>query len=171
MNGQSNRGRVLLMTFLGVLTGSVGSFVRPSYQVRYNTSQSAPIGWYAIVPENDVRVGAFALARLPSAAAELANQRGYLPETVPILKRVAATHGQSICTAADGIFVNGVLTARALTHDSAGRPLLHWTGCRRLADDELFLLSADSAASFDSRYFGPIYRSAVIGKAIPLWTW
>jgi conjugative transfer signal peptidase TraF len=171
MKGRPSSRKRLLITVLGVIGASLGSLVKPSYQVRYNTSQSAPLGWYAIVPASDMPVGAFALVQLPAAAAELANRRGYLLQTVPILKRVAATHGQVICTVVDGIFVDGVLTARALAHDSAGRPLAHWTGCRRLAGDELFLLNADNAASFDSRYFGPIHRSAVIGKAIPLWTW
>jgi conjugative transfer signal peptidase TraF len=171
MTTQSSRRRTLLMTFLGVIAASVGSFVKPSYQVRYNTSRSAPLGWYVIVPEREVPVGAFVLARLPVAAAVFADQRGYLPRTVPILKRVAASHGQRICAKGDGIIVDGVFTARALAHDSAGRSLEHWTGCQRLAEDELFLLNVDSAASFDSRYFGPIRSSAVIGKAIPLWTW
>ncbi|MBI3531959.1 MAG: S26 family signal peptidase, partial [Burkholderiales bacterium] len=40
-----------------------------------------------------------------------------------------------------------------------------------LHDGELFLLSATNPASFDSRYFGPIAASAVIGSAQPLWTW
>jgi conjugative transfer signal peptidase TraF len=171
MTTQSNRRRTLLMTFLGIITASVGSFVNPIYQVRYNTSRSAPLGWYAIVPESDVPIGALALARLPIAAAELADQRGYLPRTVPILKRVAAVHGQGICVLGDEITIDGVPAARALTRDSTGRPLEHWIGCRRLAADELFLLSGDRTASFDSRYFGPIRSSAVIGEAIPLWTW
>ena len=38
-------------------------------------------------------------------------------------------------------------------------------------DGELFLLSATNPASFDSRYFGPVAVSAVIGSAQPLWTW
>jgi hypothetical protein len=46
-----------------------------------------------------------------------------------------------------------------------------WQQCRRLHDGELFLLSATNPASFDSRYFGPIAVSAVIGSAQPLWTW
>jgi type IV secretory pathway protease TraF len=35
---------------------------------------------------------------------------------------------------------------------------------------ELFLLNSSHPASFDSRYFGPLDRSFVIGKAVPLWT-
>jgi type IV secretory pathway protease TraF len=37
--------------------------------------------------------------------------------------------------------------------------------CRRLEPGELFLLSVTNPASFDSRYFGPVSASAVIGVA------
>src|SRR4051812_25740001 len=40
--------------------------------------------------------------------------------------------------------------------------------CRRLALRELLLLSSTNPASFDSRYFGPILASDVIGSAQPL---
>jgi type IV secretory pathway protease TraF len=61
--------------------------------------------------------------------------------------------------------------ATARTRDSAHRPLQAWPQCRRLSDGELFLLSDTNPASFDSRYFGPIAASAVLGTARPLWTW
>lgn len=163
--------RTLFVSFFGIAAIALGAVIRPSYQVRYNTSQSAPIGWYAIVPARDIPVGVFALARLPIAAAALADERGYLPKTVPLLKRVAAVHGQRVCAVAGSILVDGVPVARVLSHDRVGRALAAWRGCRQLADDELFLLNAESAASFDGRYFGPILGSSVIGKAIPLWTW
>ena len=171
MNLQPHRALILLVAFLGVAVALFGAIIKPSYQIRYNTSQSAPIGWYAVVPQRDVPVGAFALASLPTGAATLADERGYLPKNVPILKRVVAGNGQSICTQDDQIDVDGVTVARSLSRDSEGRSLAAWTGCRRLSADELFLLNSQSAASFDSRYFGPISRSNVIGRAIPLWTW
>jgi conjugative transfer signal peptidase TraF len=170
MNIQPHRALVLLVAFLGVAVALLGTVIKPSYQIRYNTSQSAPIGWYAIVPRSDLPVGAFALARLPVAAAALADERGYLPKTVPILKRVGAAGGQSVCARGNQIVVDGVTVGRSLSHDGQGRYLAAWRGCRRLAAGELFLLNPENAASFDSRYFGPIPRADVIGKAIPLWT-
>jgi conjugative transfer signal peptidase TraF len=171
MNVQATPRPTLLVMFLGVVLALLGAIVKPSYQLRYNTSQSAPIGWYAIVPARDLPVGVFALARLPGAAAALADERGYLPKTVPVLKRVAAAAGESVCATGDQIVVDGATVARSLSHDGQGRDLAAWKGCRRLAVGELLLLNPESAASFDSRYFGPIPRSSVIGKAIPLWTW
>ncbi|WP_207948617.1 S26 family signal peptidase, partial [Pseudomonas aeruginosa] len=50
-----------------------------------------------------------------------------------------------------------------------GRPLPSLQLCRRLEPGELFLLSVTNPASFDSRYFGPVSASAVIGVAHPVW--
>ena len=45
-----------------------------------------------------------------------------------------------------------------------------WAQCRQLVVDELFLLNVTNPASFDSRYFGPIDASFVVGRAVALWT-
>ncbi|MCY1552923.1 Signal peptidase, peptidase S26 [compost metagenome] len=49
-----------------------------------------------------------------------------------------------------------------------GRVLRGWRQCRQLVDDELFLLSTGNPESFDSRYFGPVRATAVLGKAHPM---
>jgi conjugative transfer signal peptidase TraF len=165
------RLRILVATSAGLVGLLFGAVAKQTYQLRYNSSRSAPLGWYVIVPAGDVPAGAFVLARPPHAAALLAEQRRYLPSNVPLLKRVAATHGQLVCSTTNALAIDRRYVTRALTRDSLGRPLEAWKGCRRLAADELFLLNVDSAASFDSRYFGPISRDAVVGKAMPLWTW
>jgi len=162
---------MLVATSAGVVGVLFGAVATPTYQFRYNSSRSAPLGWYVIVPAHDPQLDAYVLTRLPAAAALLADERRYLPRNVPLLKRVAAIHGQLVCNTTSGLAVDGVPIARALARDSLGRPLEAWMGCRHLADDELLLLSADNAASFDSRYFGPIHRAQAIGEAIPIWTW
>jgi len=71
----------------------------------------------------------------------------------------------------DGIVsIDSIRVAVTLFLDGAGRRLTAWPQCRRLQTDELFLLSTTNPASFDSRYFGPVNASAVIGQARPLWT-
>ena len=67
------------------------------------------------------------------------------------------------------VHINGVPVAAALPADRLGRPLPFWSHCRPLTEGELFLLSATNPASFDSRYFGPVSASAVIGIAHPIW--
>jgi len=142
--------------------------------VVYNPSNSVPRGWYRIGRMEgtaSLHVGSFVLARLPADVATFAAQRGYLQNGVPILKRIGALAPQSVCVREQAVRVDDVVVANARTHDGVQRPLQAWPQCRTLAVGELFLLSDTSPASFDSRYFGPISASAVLGVAQPLWTW
>jgi conjugative transfer signal peptidase TraF len=155
----------------GLATLAVAAGADPAYRLVYNPSESAPRGWYALVPERHAKTGEWILVHLPKPIARLADQRGYLPMRVPILKRIGAQSGDEVCASRGGIFVGGNLVAHVFKVDSRGRPLPQWRSCRILNAQELFLLSSYSPFSFDSRYFGPVRRAAVIGQAIPLWTW
>jgi conjugative transfer signal peptidase TraF len=143
----------------------------PTWRLVYNPTTSAPTGWYWVTTAGDLKVADYVLARLPKDAALLANDRQYLPKSVPLLKRVGAVREQQVCLSGDTIFVDGRPLAVTLSQDGRGRKLTAWTHCRALASDELFLLSDTNPAAFDSRYFGPIQVRNVIGKAIPLWIW
>lgn len=109
------------------------------------------------------------LVPLPAEAAALAAQRGYLPTRIPLLKRVGAVAPQEVCIVGRSVRIDGVPVAAALPADRMGRPLPSWQQCRRLEPGELFLLSVTNPASFDSRYFGPVRASAVLGLAHPVW--
>ena len=143
-------------------------------QIVYHPSDSVPRGWYRVGPRgsaDSLHVGSIVLARLPAGAAALAAQRGYLPAGIPLLKRIGAVAPQRVCIRERVVHIDGVAVATALAHDGRHRPLHTWSQCRALAGGELFLLSDTSPASFDSRYFGPIAASTVIGLAQPMWTW
>ena len=139
-------------------------------RIVYNASNSAPQGWYVISPKQNVRREDYVLARLPESAEALADARGYLPAGVPVLKRVAASAGQSVCMRAGVAIVDGMVVGEALAGDGRGRQLRAWKDCRQLGD-EFFLIGDGSPASFDSRYFGPVPRASIMGRATPLWTW
>lgn len=139
--------------------------------VIYNPSESAPRGWYAVRATTVVSDRRYVLVRLPPTVQKLAGQRGYLPMGVPLVKNVAASVGDEVCERDGLVQINGVAVAVALPRDGAGREMVAWSGCRRLGDGEVFLVSTTSSASFDSRYYGPMERDAVIGEAIPLWIW
>ncbi|MGJ7504045.1 MULTISPECIES: S26 family signal peptidase [unclassified Variovorax] len=142
--------------------------------VVYNPSDSVPRGWYRIArieSAASLRVGSIVLARLPAGVAAFAAQRGYLPSGVPILKRIGALAPQSVCVRKQLVHIDGTVVASVRTHDGALRPLQAWAQCRALAMGELFLIGDTNPTSFDSRYFGPISASAVLGVARPLWIW
>jgi conjugative transfer signal peptidase TraF len=126
---------------------------------------------YSVEPGGKLRRGDFVLAWLPDAVRELAAERDYLPANVPLVKRVAALTGDTICSEQARLTINGIAVATALRADSRGRSLPQWNGCRTVGQKEVFLLMASVPDSFDGRYFGPIATRAIIGKLVPLWTW
>ena len=159
-----------LLTSLGIAALAWPSVHTPIARIIYNPSDSVPPGWYRIGPPESLHVGSIVLVRLPEDTAALAAQRGYLPEHVPLLKRIGAMSPQQVCIEKRIVRIDDIPVAGVHATDGRGRPLSAWPQCRRLHDGELFLLSATNPASFDSRYFGPVAVSAVIGSAQPLWT-
>jgi conjugative transfer signal peptidase TraF len=153
------------------------SFVQPLPRLIYNPSDSVAVGWYRVDPfdpraaslPRPPSVDSIVLVPLPARAAALAAQRGYLPTRVQLLKRVGAVAPQHVCIVDALIWIDGVPVAAVLAADRLGRTLPSWPQCLRLRPGELFLLSATNPASFDSRYFGPVSASAVIGIARPVW--
>ncbi|MFA7269689.1 MAG: S26 family signal peptidase [Sterolibacterium sp.] len=151
--------------------------MRPLPRLTYNPSDSVAVGWYRVDPldhragslPSPLSVNSIVLVPLPADAAALAAQRGYLPTRVPLLKRVGAIAPQEVCIAGGIVRIDGVPSAAVLRADRLGRPLPSWQQCRRLAPGELFLLSVTNPASFDSRYFGPVSASTVLGVAHPVW--
>ena len=151
--------------------------MRPLPRLIYNPSDSVAVGWYRVEPLDNradslprpLPVGSIVLTQLPTGAAALAAQRGYLPMRIPLLKRVGAVSPQEVCIVGGVVRIDGVSSASVLRADQMGRPLPAWQQCRRLEFGELFLLSVTNPSSFDSRYFGPVRASAVLGIAHPLW--
>jgi conjugative transfer signal peptidase TraF len=157
-------------TLVGLAAIGFSTWVRPTPRLVWNASASAPLGIYWVIPGAVAR-GALVLAELPTAARRLADERGYLPARVLLVKRVAALAGDVVCSDGEAVSINRQVVARRLSADAKGRPLPAWTGCRTLRADEVFLLRAGVPNSFDGRYFGPVHAVAVIGRLVPLWTW
>ena len=173
------RARIVLaaLSACGLAALAWASFVQPLPRLVYNPSDSVAAGWYRIDPldhragllPRPLSVGSIVLVPLPAEAAALAAQRSYLPARVPLLKRVGAIAPHHVCVFDALVWIDGVPVAAVLPTDRLGRPLPSWRQCRQLRPGELFLLSVTNPASFDSRYFGPVSASAVIGVAHPVW--
>lgn len=127
--------------------------------LRVNETPSEPPGVYLRASHDPIGVGSIIAFLAPPPAFPYADRRaGYLHQT-PILKVVAAAGGDHVCTVGGVLAINGVRRAPVQTRDSQGFALPHWTACRRLAPDELFVFSDRVPNSFDSRYYGPVRLS------------
>lgn len=145
------------------------SVMLPRPRLVWNASASAPIGLYAVGDAAGLARGNMVIARLPAEFRMFAARRHYLPANVPLVKRVAAVPGDTVCAVGARIFVNGQLIGSSLARDGAGRVMPRWAGCVSLAEGRYFLLMAESGASFDGRYFGVSEASDIVGRARLLW--
>ncbi len=167
---KAQRRRIaLLLGLAGVaIAAAMAGGPRPPRLI-WNATASAPIGLYAVRRAHFLVRGELVLAKLPPVMARLAARRGYLPKGVPVVKRIAGLVGDEICAHGQRLWRNGRLLAHRLAADSKHRPLPRWQGCLRLTRRDVFLLMAHKRYSFDSRYFGPVRRAAIIGRLVPLW--
>ena len=164
-----SRTATILMTFTAVaLVLSTMGEATPTYI--WNVSKSVPIGLYHLQPAGRLVVTDLVAVRPPEPLATFLDLNGYLPNGVPMLKRVLALSGQTVCRKGLTISVDGIDMGDALSRESRGRPLPVWQGCHTVGADELFLMNWQSEDSLDGRYFGFIPNSSVIGKALPVWT-
>jgi conjugative transfer signal peptidase TraF len=137
------------------------------FGLRFNTSPSLPVGLYVVTSGSSANLIEFCPAQ-PFAALSLA--RGYRDPGAcrdggaPLLKPVVAKAGDLVELSWRGISVNGVLLANTapLSRDTKGRPLEPWRfGCFRVAQGTVWVASSYHSRSFDSRYFGPVYATAI----------
>lgn len=162
------RRRAILLA-VGI-TGICATILNPPRpRLVWNASASAPVGLYAVSHGTTLERGDMVIAWPPPAARDLAATRHYLPRNVPLVKRVAGISGDLLCARERAVTINGRTAALRRDADAAGRPLPAWQGCVRLGPGMLFLLMAQTPASFDGRYFGPTQARDVIGRATPLW--
>jgi len=157
-------------TYFAMLGVGLSALFHPTPRLIWNTSASVPIGLYAVRPARTLRVTELVVVRPPDALANFLDKRRYLPKGVPLLKRILALPGQTVCRIDRSVTVDGKVMGEALDRDHLGRCLPTWRGCQRIPDGEVFLMNWQSEDSLDGRYFGPLPAITIVGRADPLWT-
>ena len=142
----------------------------PAPKLIWNASASVPIGLYRIERNSAAASGELVAVRPSAALARYMDARRYVEAGVLLVKPIAAENGATVCRRGLSVSIDGHALATALPRDRLGRSLPVWSGCRRLGADDLFLIAPAHRDSFDSRYFGPIERRQIVGRAVPLWT-
>ncbi|MGO6747609.1 conjugative transfer signal peptidase TraF [Rhizobium ruizarguesonis] len=145
--------------------------------IRLNLTPSEPLGIWRIEPiDRTPAVGDLVFICLPPTPRfREAWQRGYLLRGLcaggfaPLIKTVAALPGQRIAIgAAVEIDGAGLDASRVRKDDGQGRPIIPFSG-GIVPPGHLFLHSS-FASSYDSRYFGPVPDSGLLGLARPILT-
>ena len=167
------RGRLktLTATFGAAATLVAITILEPLPLYIWNASASVPIGLYRLRPAKRFQVTELVAVQPPEPLATFLDLNGYLPVGIPMLKRVLALPGQTVCRSGLTVSVDAIEMGEARERDGRGRPLPKWQGCRVVGEGELFVMNWQSADSLDGRYFGFLPASAVIGRALPVWTW
>lgn len=162
--------KLLVVTFGASALLGASALAPPDTRLVWNASASVPIGLYSIGPVRSIEVTDLVLARPPEPLATFLDKARYVPRGVPLLKRVAALPGSRVCRDGAALTVDGVPLAQSREHDSRGRELPQWHGCRALLHGEVLLVNWDEPDSLDGRYFGPLPASSILGRATPVWT-
>ena len=85
-----------------------------------------------------------------------------------LVKRVIALPGQTIYSSGNTIYINRHLLAEPYlpAHDPLGPPIASSQHPYRVPPGEFYVLGDNRTDSCDSRYWGPIQGSSIIGQAI-----
>jgi conjugative transfer signal peptidase TraF len=140
---------------------------------RLNLSESLPSLVYQVIPikegetvERGDRV-TIDLSRFHNPTIELGISRGYVSRNRKMLKEIGAVPGDIVALTDDMLYVNGVAIPMIVSsEDSRGKELVPYPTPLVLLPGEYWLISAPYLG-FDSRYFGPVHRSAFTYKAKP----
>lgn len=164
------RGFYVLLGSLSLPVILVCVFTGGGYRINLTASQ--PLGLWQVVPlARPVAVGDTVFLCPPSTKGmREARKRGYLRRGLcsggfaPLIKTVVALCGSRVETRAVVVIDGAVLPfSRIFSRDAKGRTLQAFAG-GRVRCNEVFV-HASFEGSYDSRYFGPLPQTAVLGLA------
>ena len=174
---QQTRRRVLTISGVGLalMAAFVGVGIKAG--LRVNLTPSEPLGlWQVVTPDRPVAVGDLVfMCPPPGALSDFGLARGYFLSgscpggAAPLIKTVAALAGANIAVGAN-IRIDGVPLRHSWlsSTDGQGRVLVSWAG--GVVPPGQFFLHSRFRGSYDSRYFGPVPDTGLLGFARPLFT-
>lgn len=152
---------------VGLLAFGAVAAQRPALAL-VNESPSLPRGVYVRTSAPEIGRGAVVAIRQPEIVRTYLSRLG-MPAEVRLIKRVAATGGDLVCSNGRWL-IAPMRMVRIPARDRSGVALPAWRGCRKLAADERLLLG-DTPSSLDSRYFGPVGTARIEGVYREILTW
>jgi signal peptidase I len=164
---------VLIIVVAVLLSGLVRTFVFQTFYIP-SSSMVPTLGVYdrilvqkAFFTWHDVREGDVVVFSHPP----LDDCPG--PQNDDLVKRVIALPGQTIYSSGNNLYVNGHLLSEPYLprYDPLGPPIPNATRQHpyRVPPGDFYVLGDNRAISCDSRYWGPIKGSSIVGKAVLVW--
>lgn len=136
------------------------------YGFTYQVSRSMPRGFYFIKPVHRLRHGDIVIFHPPTLALTFLIQKGLVPENGILMKNVMGIPGDYVCKKNHRIWINHRYIAPVYIHGLNQEYLPSKPFCQTLTKNQYLLMSTYISRSFDGRYFGPVSKSRIIGKAI-----
>jgi conjugative transfer signal peptidase TraF len=147
--------------------------LNPSYALRYNRTNSLPVGLYLQTPfkaakiQRGVMVGFFLDNNLNTM---LRGRPWFPPIGVPLMKEVFGLPGDTILFKKNEIFINGNLFGLRERYDRNNEELPWIYEGPVILKQTQYFVGSHKVRSFDSRYFGPIDKDQMIGIFHPVFT-
>ncbi|MGD0441557.1 MAG: signal peptidase I [Acidimicrobiales bacterium] len=92
-----------------------------------------------------------------------------VPGQNDLVKRVIALPGQSVYSSGNNVFVDGRKLSEPYVTEPLGAPVASRRHPFRVPAGELYVMGDNRSDSCDSRSWGPIRGSSVVGRAVLLW--
>ncbi|PWE52588.1 conjugative transfer signal peptidase TraF [Metarhizobium album] len=167
---QRSNAVALLLVAAFIVGGSVAAAIIGGYRI--NLTPSEPLGlWRIVALDRSASAGDLVFICPPQMPVmREARERGYLrsgtcPSAVaPLIKTVIAVAGQQVEIGA-GVTIDGrrVAFSALAERDGKGRPMKPYRG--GIVPEESVFLHSPFRGSYDSRYFGPLPASGILGLA------
>ena len=137
-------------------------------KITYQVTPSMPKGFYIIYPIENIKVNDIIVFYPPKKASQFLLTRHLIPHNDWLMKYVVAAPGDYVCKKFSFVWINNEKYAPVLTHSSKNELLPDTPFCSVLTKDKYLSISTIAQHSFDGRYFGPIDKKDIIGKACHL---
>jgi len=154
----------------GILIASLalGGSLFPAVWFVYNYTDSLPKGFYRIEKKPLYHRGDLLVFKVPEEVRQIVKDRHWLRDNGFLVKPLIGLRGDFVCTRFGRFKVAGHDFGGIEKSDKEGRKLPEYDAYGVVQSG--FLVGIEGMAnSFDSRYYGPIQESAVLGIAVPLW--
>lgn len=170
--GRSQRAYAVMLSLVAAAVIGGIAAVAAIGGYRINLTPSEPLGlWRIVALDRPASAGDLVFICPPQTVGMMeARERGYLHSgtcpggVAPLIKTVIAIAGQSVEIGAH-VTVDGrkIPFSRLAQWDGKGRPMTPFAG--GVVPEKSVLLHSPFIGSYDSRYFGPLPASGILGLA------